>query len=385
MNWTIDLTSTGTLICCVVFAVAFVLVCLYYGLIHWRVGSWKNSRVPEPLAGNDSRQPKVSVVLTAHNEAAYLKESLPYLLEQDYPDYEVVVVNYMSQDDTPFVLKVCGENYKHLKPIQFPEDVNMFQGKKYPLSIGIKSACGDVILTTEADCVPRTFTWLREMMAGYRVPGVQMVLGYAGVKEEPTLLNAMQQYDNLAETSLWMGFAIAGHPYSATGRNLAYRRDFFFQQGSFIRHYSEPDGADDMFVNQNTTNQNTVLCVASDSFVMAEAKPNMKQWRQQRFHRYATKRYYNGALKFTLRLYPFSVLLFYAALVMLAVLQFPWQYLLIMWLLKSVWQIWSFSRLTKRFEVKNVHIYAPLFEIYFVIANTFLYLSTLHKRNIRKK
>lgn len=385
MNWTIDLTDTGTLICLVAFVITFVLICCHYGLIYWRVGSWKNVKVPPPDAASGHHCPKVSVVLTAHNEAAFLKESMPYLLEQDYPDYEVVVVNYMSQDDTSIVLKVCSENYKHLKLVQFPEDVNMFQGKKYPLSIGIKSATGEVILTTEADCVPCTFTWISEMMAGYQLLGVQMVGGYAGIKEEPTLLNAMEQYDNLSDTASWMGFAIAGHPYSATGRNLAYRRDFFFRQGSFIKHYSEPDGADDMFVNQNVTSRNMVLCLAPHSFVQADNKPTMKMWRQQRYHRYSTRRYYGGMQKMMLRVYPFSVAVFYIALVLLVLLAFPWQYLLMAWVVKTAWQIWAFSRLTKRFDVRKIHFYAPWFEIYFTVANTFLYLSTLHKRNIRKK
>ncbi len=380
MIWNIDLNSTVTLVCFAFFAFSFVLVCLYYALVYWHVGRWQS-----PKAIDDSYLPKVSIVIAAHNEAAYLKESLPYLLEQDYPHYEVVVVDYVSHDDTAMVLKVCAENYPYLKIIHFPEDVNMFQGKKYPLSIGIKSATGDIIVTTEADCIPKTFNWLRTMVAPYGNPKVQMVLGYAGISHAATLLNALQQYDNLTDSAAWLSRAISGHPYSGTGRNLSYRRDFFFRQGSFIRHYSEPDGADDMFVNQNATGKNCAVCLLPDSFVHSDAKLSIKLWHQQRYHRFATRRYYNLWQKTALRIGTFHSLLFYAALAALALLGFPWQYLLLGGLLKWCWQIIAFSRLTKRFEVKQIHFFAPLFEIYFMVANTFLYLSTLHRKNIRTK
>ncbi len=383
MNWTIDLTSTVTLVCFALVVLSFLLVCLNYASVYWRVGRWQSKQTALPSDGK--HPPKVSVVIAAHNEAVYLKESLPFLLEQDYPNYEVVVVNYVSQDDTAFVLKVCAENYPYLKVINFPKDVNMFQGKKYPLSIGIKSASGDIIVTIEPDCIPQSFSWLREITAPYADTNVQMVLGYAGVKQESTLLNFMQQYDNLTDSAAWLARAIAGHPYSGTGRNLSYRRDFFFQQGSFIRHYSEPNGADDMFINQNATGKNCAVCLQNDSFVQCDAKLSFKLWHQQRYHRFATRQYYNLRQKAALRFGAFNALLFYVTPAILALQHFPWQYLLIGIILKWSWQIIAFSHLSKRFSIKKIHFFAPLLEIYFMIANTFLYLSTLHKKTIQTK
>lgn len=383
MTWTIDITSTWTQLLLVIFGLSLAGVCLYYWMAYRRVSIWHNKKTDDYLPDVGFRLPKVSIVLTVHNEAAYLKESLPYLLEQDYPNYEVVVVNYLSKDDTPFVLKVCAENYPNLKPLQFTEDVNMFQGKKYPLSIGIRSATGEIIVLTEADCVPRSFVWLRGLVEGYRVPGVQMVLGYGGVKQEKGMLNIFQQYDNLTESASWILFAIARMPYSGTGRNLSFRRQFFFDQGSFIRHYTEPEGADDMFVNQNATGDNTALCLGTDSMVIADAKQNRKLWHQQRLQRWATKRHYSASQKFLLRLYPCCVLLFYLSLVALLILRVPWQYVVMAWLLKTALQIWFFSCLSRRFKVKNVHYFSPLLEIYFLFANTILYLSTLHNKRVR--
>ncbi|MDY5969739.1 MAG: glycosyltransferase [Bacteroidales bacterium] len=359
---------------------AFVYLALYYALFYFRVArkqaKAEQKGMSETLLGG---MPKVSIVIVAHNEAAFLKESMPYLLEQDYPNYEVVVVDYMSKDDTRFVLKVCSENYQSLKPVYFPEDVNMFQGKTYPLSIGIKSASGDIILLTEADCVPRGFSWVSAMVKRYAARQVQMVMGYGGVKQSKGLLNVLQQYDNVSDAVSWMGYQMLGMPYSGTGRNLSFRRDFFFQQGSFIKQYTMPYGADDLFVNQNATKYNTSLCLNSESFVLTDAATTLAIWIKRRKARYGTRKHYPFYQKMLLAMRPLSVVLLYAAGALLATENFPWQYLMLAWVLLMAWQVFALSQVTKHFEVRKIHFFAPLLEIYFTVANTILRISTLHK------
>ena len=145
------LTDSYALILSGIIFVALVYLCLYYGLYHFRTGRYglkrkkgDNGEEPSP-----EKLPAVSVVLTARNDSTWLRENLVYLLEQDYPNFEVVVVDYLSQDDTPYVLKLLKDYYPHLKIVPFKEDVNLFQGKKYPLSIGIKSAKNDILMLAD--------------------------------------------------------------------------------------------------------------------------------------------------------------------------------------------------------------------------------------------
>ena len=193
---------------CVMLA-TLIYLCLYYGLFYMRVGLYCPKR-----DGKDTTPP-VSVVLTARNDAAWLKENLVYLLEQDYPDFEVVVVNYLSSDDTEFVLKLLCDYYPHLKVVPFKEDVNLFQGKKYPLSIGIKSAKNDILLLADPNCTPKNLHWLRGMVRGYQQADsskskVEIVLGYCGMKRTKTLLGCLQQYDALAYGAQYLGSALLG-------------------------------------------------------------------------------------------------------------------------------------------------------------------------------
>lgn len=383
MNIEALLTNTYTLILLIILALSFVVLAVYYGLIYVRVGLFENKKIPKATELNESKMPSVSVVLTTHNEASFLKDSLVYLLEQDYPNYEVVVVNYISSDDTEFVLKVCGENYPHLKAIAFKEDVNMFSGKKYPLSIGIKSAKNDVLVLTEPDSVPKSFSWLRSIVAGY-MHGADVVLGYSGIRQEKGLLNSMMQYDNLCQSASMFGWAIMGNPYTGNGRNLSYRRNFFFDRGAFIRHYTEPEGADDLFVNQNANKRNTAMALEEGSFVQTEPRKNFHQWHLQRKAHYTTKKYYGWKDKLLLMVHPTAVLLFYLSLVLMLVASLrSWIVPLVFLVVDWAWQIVAFSLLTKRFSVKNVHFFAPLYEIYFLLANTFLCLTSLHKKTNR--
>jgi glycosyltransferase involved in cell wall biosynthesis len=382
------LSDTHAIVLTAVLIAAFIYLCIYYGLYHFRVGRHSlNKPDVKPtgsLSGNDT--PPVSVVLTARNDAAWLRENLVYLLEQDYPNFEVVVVDYLSQDDTQFVLKLLRDYYKHLKIVPFKEDVNLFQGKKYPLSIGIKSASNDILMLADPDCTPKNLNWLRGMVKGYRDKDTQIVLGYCGVKRTKTLLGTLQQYDALAYGAQYLGSALIGHPYTGSGRNLSYRRSFFFKQGAFIRHYDVADGSDDLFVYQNADKHNTAVCITPDACLNAEPKKSFAQWHDDRRHRVATRNRHSLASRLSEEMHPAANLAFYAAAALLLVFRlYTWPIVAAALVLKWAWQIISFSMLTKRFDGGYVHLAAPLLEIYFIFANTILILLPLHNNRKFKK
>ena len=378
------LPDTYAVALAVVTLAAFIYLSLYYGLYHFRVGRWHLKKGSQPATNSDL--PPISVVLTARNNAVWLKENLVYLLEQDYPTFEVVVVDYLSHDETQFVLKLLKDYYPHLKIVPFKEDVNLFQGKKYPLSIGIKSAANDILLLADPDCTPKNLLWLRGMVRGYAEKGTQIVLGYCGVKRTKTLLGALQQYDALAYGAEYLGSALLGHPYTGSGRNLSYRRSFFFKQGAFISHYDVADGSDDLFVYQNADRHNTTVCIDADACLTAEPKKNFREWHDERRHRVATRNRHTLANRLQQSLSTIVNVLFYAAAILLLLRgTLPWPVIAATVAIKWAWQIVCFSRLTKRFDGGYVHLAAPLLEIYFTLANTILILLPLPNNRKFKK
>lgn len=385
-DFTHFLTDTLAVALAALLLAATVYLCLYYGLFHFRVGRWQRKPKQDDAEGGNTQLPPVSVVLTAHNDEAWLRENLVYLLEQDYPQFEVVVVDYLSHDDTQSVLKLLHDYYPHLKVVTFREDVNLFQGKKYPLSIGIKSAKNDILLLADPDCTPKNLQWLRGMVKGYRAGETQMVLGYCGLRRTKTLLGALQQYDTLAYGAQYLGAALLGHPYTGNGRNLSYRRSFFFKQQAFISHYDVADGADDLFVYQNATRRNTTVCIDGDALLTTEPKKTFRAWHHERLHRVGTRSRHSFGSRLAEQLLPLSTLAFYASAAALIVGgSLPWVVTAAVVALKWAWQIVCFGQLSKRFDGGLVYLAAPLLEIYFVLANTILILIPLHSNRKFKK
>ena len=357
--------------------VGFVVLMVVYSLHYFYLGR-KAKKVSSRKPGDNDDLPPVSVVMVSHNESAYLRENLVYILEQDYPDFEVVVVDYLSLDDSQFVLKLCRDNYSNLKVVTIKEDVNGFVGRKVPLSIGIQSARNDVLVFTEVDCKPVSLQWLRHTVEAYRRPRTNIVLGYNRLVTDKGLLGLLQRYENITYSAGYLSRAARRHPVTGCGRNLSYRRAFFFSKGALISHYSIPDGADDIFVNQNATGRNTEVSLHNDSFVLTKAPKTFAQWRQMRKHRTATYGRHSFGQKMAGAANGIGLLLFYgAAVALLTTSLLPWQIVAGMLLLKFVWQIVSFAQLENAINEKSLCWLAPFFEIYFFFSNTILLLFPL--------
>lgn len=379
MDFSHILTDPYVLALTAVLALAFIVLVLYYALFYFRLGHYRQTKraAEEPL-------PPVSIVLCSQNQGEWLRSNLIYLLEQDYPEFEVVVVNYCSTDETKFVLQVLSENYKHLKVVTMNQNVCGYRGKKYPLSIGIKSAQHDLLLLADPDCLPRDvekFNWIRQMVAGYCHKNIDIVLGYTGIERRKSLFNWLQQYDNMDYSVEYLGAAIMHCPFTGNGRNLSYRRSFFMENNGLIYNYNEPNGADDMFVNQNARRHNVSVVLEPESFTMAVPRRNFREWHSLRKHRVVTHKYYKFGLKACRLVRPLSVLLFYAAAALLLVSGlFPWEVLAGVVALKWAWQIVSVAQSCKRLLLPPVvYVLSPVWEIYFLIANTILSIIPLSK------
>jgi len=381
MDFTPFLTNIVAQVLVALLFVGFVSLIVVYSTHYLYLGrKAKNASSRQPEEYN---LPPVSVVIIVHNEAAFLRENLVYILEQDYPDFEVVVVDYHIsvdelRDDTHFVLKLCCDNYPNLKVVNIKEDVNGFKGRKFPLSMGIQSAKNDLIILTDVDCKPVSLQWLRRTVEVYRHPRTNIVLGYCLCVAEKGLLGALERYENLTYSAGYLSRALCKHPVTGCGRNLSYRRAFFFSKGALISHYTIPDGADDIFVNQNATGRNTSVSLHKDAFVTVKAPVRFDHWRQMRQHRTATYGLHSFGQKMSGALGGIGLLFFYgAAAALFATALFPWQIVVGVLFMKIVYQIVSFAQLEKGLGEKNFCWLSPLFEIYFFFSNTILLLFPL--------
>jgi len=329
----------------------------------------------------------VSIVICAKNEFENLKNNLPKVLEQDYPKFEVILVNDFSEDDSYFLLKSFQEKYSHFNVINLRENVNFFSGKKLALALGIKSAKYDTILLTDADCSPASKSWIKEMMLCFDKK-TEIVLGYSGYRKVSGLLNNLIRFDTVSIAVQYMGFSLAGKPYMGVGRNLAYTKELFFRSGGFTSHYKINSGDDDLFVNNAANRENTQIAIQPESFTISEPKKSFRAWFKQKKRHLSTGRYYKAGDKFRLGLLAFSNTMFYISLIISLALAQSFLTLYIatgLVLLKFFSLILIYYYAGKRFNEPKLFLYSPIFDMIFAFLNPVFAISNLFYRKNKWK
>lgn len=264
----------------------------------------------------------ISVVICARNEAHNLEQFLPVVLGQEYPVYEVVVVNDASTDRTEEVLSELSSRYKHLRYTTIPANEQFKHGKKLALTVGLKSAVYDHVLLTDADCYPASAQWLKRMAS--RLGGEkEIVLGYGRYEMRKGLLNAMIRYETVFTAIQFFSFALRGRPYMGVGRNLAYRKSIFFKSGSFSKHYHIPSGDDDLLVNEHAGRNNTAIEIDPESHTISLPKITFGSWIRQKQRHISAGNLYSRGSRFRLGAEIISRLLLYTTFIILCIIS-PW-------------------------------------------------------------
>ncbi len=261
---------------------------------------------------SDTDLPPVSVVISAKNEEENLETFLPYVLNQDYPDFQVVVVNDGSEDDTDMVLTRLKSEHPHLYITRIAPDKKFYHGKKLPLSIGIKAAKHEILVLTDADCRPASDQWLKHMVSAMRNQNKELILGIGNYEKTKGLTNLWLRYDTFTIALQYLGFALSGKPYMATGRNMAYTKQLFQKTGGFKNHIYVASGDDDLFVQEAADKTNTTVCVAPQAHTISTPPSSFKKWREQKMRHLSTSPHYKKSIKFSLFAEPVTRELFWA-------------------------------------------------------------------------
>lgn len=360
-------------------AVVLFTQIIYYFCVYGKLIFNKKKTTIAKTADNEDLPP-VSVIIATKNEEFYLKDKLAFFLEQDYPEFEVIVVNDASTDDSEYILKAFSKIYPHLKVVNIVENVNKFRGKKFPISLGIKSAKYDHLVLSCADCEPRGFNWLRAMASHFDSKN-SIVLGFGAYTKRKGLFNALLQYDNITTAMNYIGLALSGHAYRGDSKNIAYKKELFYSTSGFTKHYNITLGEDDIFIKDIATAKNITVAMEPESFVTSSSKRTFKDWKGEKKNRIATFRHYKTSTKILLNLLPTTTFLFYALAITLFVLSFPYQYLILALLLKFIPQTIIYFKACRRLDTKRIFIFAPLFEIYFLFFNARLRIVSLFTKS----
>lgn len=359
-----------------IFVISLLVQLYYYLAIYSRILFYR------PKTARVRKEP-VSVIICAKNEERNLDEFLPYVLTQDYPDYEVIVVNDCSNDGTDMVIGKYIKQYPHLRTTTITEDKKFSHGKKLALTIGIKAAKNEILVFTDADCKPVSNQWLSKIQKNF-TRQISIVIGYSGFFPKFSLLNNYIRYDTLIIALQYLTYKLAGFPYMGVGRNLAYRKSLFFEKKGFASHYHLLSGDDDLFVNENANKSNTEIEISKESHTRSVPSTSFRQWIKQKKRHFVTGKYYKKIHKLLLAGEQISRLFYYISFTLLITKNILIEYVIGAFIFRMIIQVTVLKNAMIRLNEKHLLLSSLFYDVFSLLTNFGLYVSTRFRRGTRK-
>lgn len=326
--------------------------------------------VPKSASTSDALFPSLSVIIVTSNQDSLLRKNLPYVLEQDYPNFEVIVVNDNSSDDTSDVLEFFKKRYPHLRTTFTSDSARRISHKKLALTLGIKAATSEWVVFTEPHCRPATNQWLRALAQSLKKDStsVDAVVGYTAMEKSNGFISLVRCADNMLRGVRLLCSALCRKAYMAYGTNLLYHRSLFFEHKGYSSHLNLERGDDDIFVNENIAPSRIHAAIGYDASVILDT-PDSHSWMLEKTGRIATRRYLRGIMPLLLSfetitraLYVVGTLVF----LLVALLSSWWVtagIILLLWIIRLVCQLLILLRTRQVLGEQNFIPFLPLLDM----------------------
>ncbi|MDG1476247.1 MAG: glycosyltransferase [Vicingaceae bacterium] len=347
---------------------SFAIQLFYYLFIFSRLAFFKAQKI------NNDELP-VSVIICAKNERENLLEYLPLYLNQQYKNFEVIVVNDNSVDDSGDVLRAFQLQFPHLKIVNVPDTDRFYGSKKFALTLGIKAAKYDNVLLTDADCKPATNQWVR-LMSQY-AKKKSIVIGVGAYERKKGLLNKLIRFETFYTALQYLSFAQAKLPYMGVGRNLGYQTKLFFNNKGFSSHQHILSGDDDLFINEVADKRNTQIIIDQNAHTISNPKTTYSSWIRQKKRHFLSGGHYKFKHKFMLGLLQLSQMIFMCLFVFLVIQIRPVYLIVGVFIFRYLIQMLIFKLSANKIGGKDLVLLSPIFEVFFMIFNPLLVFSNL--------
>lgn len=365
------------------------LIQLYYFLVPYS-RLFKSNKIQNKLQEN-TNCPPLSVIIVTKDSASMLKDNLPAILEQDYPEFEVIVVNDESAGEDEDILKILGSRYRHLYRTFIPKSARYVSRKKLGVAMGIKASKYDWIVVTEPYCKPESKDWLKSLSRNF-VPGTDIVLGYCNYSYGKGIFAKRIIADMLMVSMRFLGKAIGGNPYMGIGRNMAYRKDIYLQHKGFYNQLTLSRGDDDLFINEIADSRNTKVCVDSNSIMRMPLPKYRKTWRDDKIGYEVTGNHYKGTARISNSLETWSAWLFNLSVIAalcIGILNKEWIFtscIFAAWLIRTITAMTVFCKTAKAMGEK-VSAYLFIYDIMRPLYSLSLKIGyiTRHKSDYMRK
>ena len=369
------------LISLIILAVIVFFLLLYYLAFYGRFSFRK-----EKKAMMTENLPPISIIIVARDESHHLIKSLPLLLTQNYPKYEVVLVNDNSRDETPQLAIEMNNKYHNLHYVNMSSSISNIEGKKFPLAIGIQAALYQHIVFTEASCIPTSPYWLQHIATSF-ARRTSVVLGHATYEKAPGLTNRILHYDALIRSVQAFSYTIAKMPVMADGRNMAYDKQLFFNnKEQYFRHARLPFGEDCIFVNE-VVKRDACDVIASPEAVIEQYPITFSKWLRGKRFELVSRSYYRFFPRFLLVFYNWLSFFFYAAAIVSLLILLPLKNWIAVGIagglivFKIIFQYLTFGKAAKKLNERSAVPLLIFHDLLFVLMQPWIYLASKFEKS----
>lgn len=356
-----------TIILYIFLGISLINLSFYFGFFSLVFHKRKPTARQEPLP--------ISVIICAKNEARNLEKFLPAILTQDHPNFEVVVINDASVDDTLAVIEGFKKRDGRVKLVNVRNNEAFWASKKYALTLGIKKAENPYLLFTDADCQPQSSQWISLMTAALG-QNKSITLGYGGYFYEKGWLNKVIRFETLSTAIQYFSYAHWGTPYMGVGRNLAYTSRIFYKQDGFATHLQLKSGDDDLFVNRAATHDNTAVCTDPDGITRSIPKKSLRAWFTQKRRHVSVAQHYQTSHVLLLSLFYASQFLFWCLFLVLLWSAY-WKIALTILTLRLLIQGIVYHRAGKKLNETDLIWLFPFLELFLVCVQLGIFISNI--------
>ncbi len=356
--------------------ITIIFVQLFYYLVVFGKFAFAKNKPSNP------QKEAVSVIVCAKNEADNVLKLIPLLAEQNYPDFEIVLIDDASSDATLDIFEDFEKRYSNIKIVKVVNNEAFWGNKKFALTLGIKASKNKNLLFIDADCYPVSTNWITEMSIHFNTQK-SIVLGYGAYEKMPySFLNKIIRFETLITAVQYFSWAKLGKPYMGVGRNLAYDRALFFEVDGYRDHMKIRSGDDDLFINQVANKSNTAICFSPESFTYSKPKTKYSQWFTQKRRHVSTAQYYKTFDKLQLTLFYISQILFLILPTILLAFEFEWQIVLglIGFRYFFSWTILHIA--SKKLNEKDVMVWFPVIEIILIFTQLNVFITNIFSKPV---
>ncbi len=340
-----------------------------------------SKKTPSPTTTSSSEG--ISIVVCAHSNCKGLQKLVPLLLKQDYPLFELIVVNDRSKDDTEPWLQMQAGFDNRLNVISITQTPENWNGKKYALQQGLKKAQYPIIALTDSDCTPRSNQWLQHVSLGFQDPKVNIFLGYSPYEYQTGILNSLIRTETLFTAFQYLSLAKINMAYMGVGRNLGYRKSFIEKHLDHFPFQNHMGGDDDLLINTLSTQNDTYTSLHVDSFIESEAPKMWSSWWQQKRRHLSAGQKYKFSTQCILASFWFSSLGFWISFLALCLFTSAFATILVIHSLLLVTGIIVISPIYRIFQERRALIVLPIWDFLYIASSSVIGISTYWIKNKR--